>query len=502
MKRFINIYTFLLCLFLVTSCEDDFLSTNPHDKLSEEIFWKTKEDARLSLVGVYNSLYNSSFALNTTYLSLDGMSDNAYTNNGWEGIASAITNEMDSETKGLVTNFFGSAYKVIASCNYFLENIENINNIEDIVKKQWIAEVLFIRAYCYYHLTEFYGDVPAAYESYEIEDENNLLSRSAKNEVVDKILGDLSIAIQDLPDKGYDDGHIVKYTAMALKAKISMANGDYATAATLTGDIINSGIFSLYPDYEILFLAIGQGNDNHEILFSVRYSTNSVGLQHSGSKLWGWQRGLCTTFDLLDEYEYIGIPDNSDPYLNKDPRMKLTFYLDGDPWPYSGQGYDTFLKAFVPSPLIGSLRKYVEPGKNTVAAANICENDLILLRYADVLLMYAEAKNEESGPDESVVSAINEVRNRVGMPFVVPGTKEQMRDIIKHERRVELAAEGQRWLDLKRWGELEKIGNITGADKIPNDYVFLPHNYLWPIPQDQIDYYKNHGKTLIQNPGY
>ena len=126
--------------------------------------------------------------------------------------------------------------------------------------------------------------------------------------------------------------------------------------------------------------------------------------------------------------------------------------------------------------------------------------DIIHLRYADVLLMYAEAQNEAVGPDQSVYDAINEVRDRAGMPDVEEGlSKDEMREIIRFERRIELAGEGYRWFDIKRWGianevlsKVDEPGRGTGVLKME------PHQYIWPFPQSEIDMNPN----LDQNPGY
>lgn len=504
MKR-ILIYLLILPATLVCSCKKEFLNINPHDKLSEGTFWRTEQDAKLAITGVYSSLYSSYFSMND-YPGWDGLSDNAYAINNRSGILSAMTAPLTSTTGGIVTDFYSNAYARIATFNYFLENIDKVKGVDKKNIDIWKAEVLVMRAWFYFYLTEFYGDVPEVLNSYKIGDP--LLQRASKDLILKQIHADLDVAIADLPSTAYIDGHVVKYTALAIKAKIHLANKQYAEAAALTKQIMDSGKFQLYQDYKKLFLAEGQGTDNREILFSVRYTLPD--LEHAGSLWWGWWRSLAITKDLTDDYECTdGRPISSSPlfnsatpYANRDPRMHMTWYMSGYQWPYSGEGYPTFSSDYLPAPLKGSYSKYVEDRATTVAQSEHVDNDIILMRYADVMLMYAEAKNELSGPDETIYKAIDDIRARVRMPVITRGkTQEELRVIIRHERRVELAGESSRWLDLKRWGQLDKIGAIN-TDQVPVKYYFSQNNYLWPLPQTQVDYYKGHGSSLVQNPGY
>ncbi|WP_285058089.1 RagB/SusD family nutrient uptake outer membrane protein [Pedobacter ginsengisoli] len=490
---------------VLLSCKKDFLAVNPHDKLSEGTFWQTEQDARLAIAGVYNSMYNSYFGMGD-YPGWDGLTDNAYSFNNRSGVLGAVTAPITSTTGGIVTDFYVNAYSKIATCNYFLENIDRIKGMDQQIINNWKAEVLVIRAWFYFHLTEFYGDVPEVFNSYTVGDA--LLSRAPKATILQRIHGDLDLAISTLPDKIYSDGHVVKYTAIAIKAKVCLANKQYPEAAMLAKQIMDAGKFQLYPNYKKMFFTEGQGADNREILFAIRYV--SPDLEHAGSLWWGWWRSLGITKDLADDYEAIdGLPistsplyDSAKPYDNRDPRLNMTWYMNGKPWPYSGEGYPIFSSDYVAAPVRGSLGKYVEDRAITVAQAEHADNDVILMRYADVMLMYAEAKNEASGPDESVYTAIDDIRKRVGMPEIARGkTQQALREAIRHERRIELAAESSRWLDLKRWGQLEKIGTIS-TSQVPVKYQFSAHNYLWPLPQSQVDYYTGHGSKLVQNPGY
>jgi hypothetical protein len=260
-----------------------------------------------------------------------------------------------------------------------------------------------------------------------------------------------------------------------------------------------------------MFLSEGQGPDNKEIMFSVRYlspdAENNSGVQ------WGWWMSILPFQNLVNEYECTdGLPisesplyDPANPYKNRDPRLNATIMVPGSPYGFELEGANGWSSRiqYIPTPLIYNLRKYVDPTLQSVAEAQHCENAVILLRYADVLLTYAEAQNEAIGPDASVYNAINLVRSRASMPPLPTGlSQSDMRDRIRSERRVEFAFEGQRWLDLKRWGLADQKINAIDTDQSPVKYLFQPNNYLWPFPQSEIDYYKAHGGDLGQNPGY
>ena len=158
----------------------------------------------------------------------------------------------------------------------------------------------------------------------------------------------------------------------------------------------------------------------------------------------------------------------------------------------------------MPPPIRYCLRKYSDRSfQTTVDQSNHCDTDYIILRFGEVLLNYAEAQNEDAGPDITVYEAVNSIRNRVGMPDLSAGlSKDDMRAAIRHERRVELAFEGMRWLDLKRWGTLVERINSVDATQVPVAYTHSEHNVLWPIPQSEIDFYNANDLDLGQNLGY
>ena len=207
-------------------------------------------------------------------------------------------------------------------------------------------------------------------------------------------------------------------------------------------------------------------------------------------------------YELLDGQSILESPlyDPNNPYQNRDPRMDMTLKLPGEVWtdasgnPYEGEPPVTDFK----------MEKYVdfEHAPFNYGKANLTDQDYIHLRYADVLLMYAEAKNEVSGPDATIYDVLDEIRARPGvnMPPVNQSkynTQDLLREYIRRERRVEIALEGQRYFDIKRWNIAHtKLPTVNNPAGIP--LKFEQHHYLLPFPQYELDA----NDQLEQNSGY
>ncbi|HZK63462.1 MAG TPA: RagB/SusD family nutrient uptake outer membrane protein [Puia sp.] len=500
------IYFFIFLLSGMYSCKKSYLDLNPHDQLSEGTFWKTPNDAQLGLTGCYHALTSSYFSMNN-FPAWDALSDNAWAYNNTLNARTAMTQPLNSQTGGMVTDFYTNSYAQIAVFNYFLDNVGNVDAPATDIS-EWRAEALFLRSYFYFYLTEFYGDVPLVLHSYSLSD--TLLLKSPQATVLDQVGKDLDTAISNLPDQAYTDGHVVRATAQFLKARTDLYSQQYQAAADLCNTIMQSGHFSLYPDYYNMFVNAGQGVDNTEILFSVRYLAPNF--LNNSAQMYGWWMGILPFQNLVDEYEMTdGQPisssslyDPTHPYANRDPRLTATIMVPGSAYGFPDQSQQNWSDRiqYITPPLQYNLRKYVD-STITTALWDKCDNDILLMRYADVLLTYAESRNEATGPDQGVYDDINQVRDRVNMPALPTGlSQDDMRTRIRHERRVEFAFEGQRWLDLKRWGQLSARINSITTDQSPVSYIFQPNNDLWPFPQSEIDYYHAHKLELGQNTGY
>ena len=486
------------------SCKK-FLDKNPLDQISSPTFWKTQNDADLALAGCYSRLNVSSFIFEGK-IALDILAGDA--NEGSQSLGTSSTGVLaqgtiESTSGGLVNNIYNQSYQGIASCNLFLANIDNVP-ITDAIKAQYKGEVLFLRALFYFELSDFYGGVPLY--TNPVTTEEAKVKQSTKAEVVAQVLSDLDGAIANLPNTEYSSkGHAVKGSALALKSRVLLYQGDWAGAADAANQVIADGKFSLYNDFQNLFLAAGQTN-NPEIMFSVKflnpdnYSQQDIRLE--------WHGILNPRQELVDAFECTdGLPITTSPLyhpdnfkLNRDPRMLLTVKLFSDPAvqasgkvvPYAYNGASS--TGYEPSKLCNVEALPVDYSTKS-------EQDWVLLRYAEVLLNYAEAKNELSGPDASVYDAINAVRARPGidMPPIPSGlTKEQMRTRIWNERRVEFGLEGLRYGDIKRWKLAETyIPSLVDPGGVHRAFNPVKH-YVFPFPQSEIDVNEN----LEQNPNY
>ncbi len=338
------------------------------------------------------------------------------------------------------------------------------------------------------------------------------VARNTKDEVIKAVLEDLEIAINNLETTPLNNqvGRPTKQSALGLKVKVLLFNKRWAEAAATAKEVIDlesSGAVALSSDYGALF--DGTDKANKEVLFDVQFKAPSVnegnylsehygptGVDNGGG--WGsisYQEPMFDAFYMKDGLPKDVSPlyDPANPYANRDPRLYGSFFVPGfTTWqgkPYTDQNYAGQIPTL---PL--NTKKWVTT--KDVSFAEDGDANLILLRYADVLLMYAEAQNEAAGPDETVYAAINKVRARSQMPPVAAGlSKDQMTEIIRHERKVEFSQEGLRYLDLIRWGIAEQ--KINSNTRSTRNWKADTHSIL-PIPQSEIDA----NPELVQNPNY
>lgn len=496
MKKIIFSISVAVFTLIFSSCEKNFLDKYPTDQISSDQFWKSEKDVDLGLAGVYNVMLNRA-SMNHRRYTWDGLSDIGY---GYNDFTLGI---IEPTSGNLVSSIWAENYAGISRCNIFLANCGNVKGIDAKITR-YKGEVLFLRASFYFTLTEFYGGVPLYTEPPTIENGN--IKQSTKEQVVTQILADLDAAIASLPDDPYT-GHAVKGSALALKAKVLMHNQKWAEAAATAKQVISSGKFSLYNNYRNIFLNTGQDN-NPEIMFSVKYllpNNGNAATNAAPEQVLAHVHELSPIQEFVDAFECTdGLPinqstlyDSKNPLKNRDPRLLYTiidragYKVKGDPIGQTGQTWFTDY----------SVEKAVDWKFMPCSWALVDDQDYVLIRYAEVLLIYAECQNEATGPDQSVYDAVNGVRARptVGMPPLPAGLdKAGMREKIRHERAVELGMEGLRYWDIKRWKTAEtvlpKIKNPTGQSR-----VFNPaKHYLFPIPQSELD----RNPQLVQNPGY
>jgi hypothetical protein len=510
--------------WLLTSCDKSLLNTSPDDRYVQSTFWKSQEAATAALSGAYSVLTNTGlYGGDATPLFEETATPNAYNydnTSSWNSIAEGL---QSAATGGIITSRWGDSYSGIGRCNTFLANIDKVPDMSEDLKTRMKGEAHFLRALFYFNLENYWGDVPLVLAPPDPATQDTL-GRTPRAQVVQQILSDLDSAAAVLPlHYGSSDlGRATKGAALALKAKVLLFEASplfnstkdvnrwqtAVDALKAVMDLAPSAGYGLYPDYRGLFLP--ENENNKEVIFDVQYiyplEGNSFDLidrqYNSNAPLLGlaeayeMNNGLPIT-DPASGYN----PDS--PYVNRDPRLYATIVFPGDKYMgttvkksrfaitgYGVEKYSIYTEAKPPSDLAD-----LKGGQSYT--------NYIVLRYADILLMYAEAQNEVAGPDQTVYDAVNKVRERAGMPDLPTGlSQDQMRDAIYQERRVEFACEGYYYNDIRRWKTAENVMNATiyAWDHTPIETrKFNPaKDYWWPIPQSELDLDPN----LNQNPGY
>lgn len=543
MKKYLSIIAAALLMGSFSSCSD-FLDRYPLEELSDGSFWKTEKDAEMAVSNLYNVLptWDTDEAIN---------SDDAV-----HGIKWAAGNQ----SKGVYAPSdygWSGEYGYIRQANLVLEKIQEMDLSEDAYKKLE-GQARFFRAYTYFTLIRSFGAVPYIDKPLELTDVENI-TRTPKDEVYAKVMEDFDIAIADLPVQ-WDEtnsGRITKGAAMAMKARAALYFNNWETAMTEAKNVMDLGQYELYDKdntgrYKELFWEVADGCD--EFILSVQFNAPTrthylIGWECFPTLGWG---GLNPTQSLVDAFEDInGAPitseasvyDPTNPFANRDPRLEVNVLHDGETMygvtikvaPLSSSG-NTGIGQHGDATATGYYQqKWLDPSIDPQSTGWDMGKDWVVIRYAEVLLTYAEAKNELSPLDPSAFDAVNQVRRRVGMPDLQNtdptkptycGTQDDLRKRIWNEWRVEFALEGgKRQWDIRRWGIAKDVLNapfeglrytLVDDPNAPEGdngkkcilYVGEPlkltgshyedHNYLLPIPQTEIDL----NPKLEQNPGY
>lgn len=523
MKNILKI--FCVALFVsATSCSEK-LDLTPIDTGSVDGFFSTTTDVIAGVNGVYNTFTGSWWGGAYIHVQphFEAVTENAVVCCAWEYQYKAIAQgTMSPATGGVVRWKWDYGYRAIFRVNSILEVLESgsITDLSPEVSAKIEGELRFLRAYVYNELTFLYGDVPLVLKTLSPAEAREI-SRSPKAQVEDAMYADMDFAISNLDETPFQGefGRPTKMAALALKGRAQMYRSDFSGAASTLAQIValEGSSVALDPDYESLFR--GENEQSPEIIWSLQYVDNEVGAGEgsffgahygpnqlantSAATGQGWGAFDFTEFLVNDYYMTDGLPydqsplyDPANPYENRDSRFEGTFFYPGTV--YRGVTLDTVnfnTNGAVKSIFIAS-RKWKGNTSNSSFNAN-SNVDFILIRYADVLLMHAEAVNETSGPTAAAYESINKVRERAGQPLVTPGLSQaEFRDVIKHERKVEFFMEGTRYFDLLRWRDAE---NVLLTPGIKESRTFdAGKNYLWPIPQFAIDQSPN----ITQNPGY
>ena len=528
-------------ILLVTSCSD-FLDTYPKDALSPSTTWHTEDDAEKFLVGLYNG-----WIWGEEFFYLDCASDigfNFHTHEGWRQIGNGT---LTAANPGNSFYNFSTIRRVIT----FLENIDNVPFSDEADKLDMIGQAKTIRAYNYFKMNFWYGGVPII-DSY-VDAEEAKVPRNSETEVKEYVYKEIDEAIGYLKVRpNSDKGRVGKATALAVKMRSALYWGDYQRALDAARAIIDLNVYELDSDYTNQFTLAGQNSP--EIILSNQRIKNLASewiVTIPNNADGGWS-SMVPTQNLIDLYEMEnGLTkeeagsgyDPAHPFAGRDPRMAMTVLYPGREWESGYNGVLNTLDRLLPdgspnanfpegannaSKTALTWSKYVVPLEQYERDFYTTNTQYIVFRYAEVLLTLAEAANELTGPSEEVYNALNEIRNRVGMPDVDRtkyNTKETLRELIRRERSVELAGEGFRRADIVRWKDASgkmiaetvlnkpltridgtvdynepdplKRATVTGT-VIIEDRKFTPNNRYLPIPQGNID----NNPALVQNQGY
>ena len=504
MKRIIPLYIAFFGFVVAVGCSNDLLDLDPADQSSVDTFWTSEDNATSALTGCYEPLLAPYRGEGSWLLKLEDITPNSFEIDDGSG-ASSIARGDNNPTLPLINSRYEIAYEGIGRTNTFLANIDLVPMNEDL-KKRFIAEARFLRAFYYHNLVEYYGGVPLILDPPNNNTQGQL-PRNTKAEILAVVQADLNAAESALPISysSTDMGRATKGAALALKARSALYNENWSEAISASQGVIDLNAYSLYPDYRGLFLL--ENERNSEVIFDVAFQFPEV--TNNYHEL--FQQGNVFK-DLVDAYlatdgrpiEDSEVYDPENPFANRDPRLSQTLITIGST--LNGElvtGDELF------ADLTGyAFKKYtyfLDDEVRSTPQPNQSEINPILFRYAETLLTIAEAENELNGPTARAYNAINQVRGRlsVGMPDVPPGlSKEEFREIVRLERRIEFAGEGLYYQDIIRWRTAEIVMNEDGLDKDGNiieSRNFNPaKDYLWPLPDRDILLNTN----LEQNPGY
>ena len=503
MKKNIHIILMSAALML-TSCNDSFLDRIPHDALTDANYWQT-ETHLSSVANTFTSSLSGKDWLNKTEIMADSAPWSVTT--AWRTIGGGYFTSDASQ----INSVWSAAYTGIGRTNYFLNNYQRATGVKEEVRERYAAEAYFYRAYNYWILTSLFGDVPLITSELNVESPDVFRGRDARKDVIDRITKDLEDHYKALPEYvaagSSDFGRVSQCAALALLSRIYLYNGRYEDAVSACERAMSSTYYKLYStghpdvDYVNLFNYTGRASRNpanKETLIAFVYNYDlgeSSRTSHNLSReCWvpnDYAR-FTPTASMIECYltkdGNIWDPNSAtsyeDVFKDRDPRMTQSILAPGTKWEggESGDMLSTDKTVFTYPKFDNSkdgcmsytgyyMRKYVEP--STVKDVGHDDNDIVLIRYAEVLLNYAEAKEQLGTLTQSDIDkTINLLRDRVGMVHLklseIPAGSD-IRTEIRRERRVELFFEGHRYFDIIRW----KQGEILGEDLlgVRKDYL-------------------------------
>ena len=526
--------TLVLLVTFCSGCNKDFFEKQPLDAVSDATFWKTDSDANLALIGCYNL----STGATGDFWNWQGVLylDLAAGNGGEkEKNPNMITNGSLNSLNNYTALYWKTGYAKIATCNNFLDQIGKIT-MDESKKAIMVAEVRTIRAYEYFNLALYFGDVPLVQHLLTISEANSVI-RAPKADVwafAEKELTE-SYTVLPVTRPTNENGRITSGAALAILGRLQMAEKKWSDAAATYKKIIDYKCYIIDPMFKELFWEVDELSK--EIILATQYQKDVYSSQFFQSLFpimsGGWHQ-YCPYNNLVKVYECTDgktidkspLYDPNNPYNNRDPRLDYSIMVS-DRTVFQGRTFISRPGSGAPDDMTlfntdgYSINKYCD--ENFTGSLQNCGINVMLIRYAEVLLSYLESKLESGATiDQALLDqTINLVRGRaaVKMPPVANTDPDALRVIVRRERRVEFAFEGLRYYDILRWGiaadELTGVFSGMKLTNAPANYTTYPidnegyykfdtknfkkgTNELWPIPQSELDINKN----LTQNPGY
>ncbi|HSP11479.1 MAG TPA: RagB/SusD family nutrient uptake outer membrane protein [Salegentibacter sp.] len=479
----------LLAVSTFTGCSEDFLEKTEEYNIGSENYFNSEEDYYNALVGVYD-------ILQSTYVNVllgEIASDN--TLSGGESATDVIGfQQVDEMTHTPINDNLDDVwdwnFAGVQRANYILE-FEDKTEFEG--KDRIIAETRFLRAYFTFELLKWFGPIPIKGDERFVLGDEQTIPRASKEEVYIQIENDLQFAIDNLDYTAPQVGRVTKGAAMALKGKVHLYQGEldeFREAADVLTTLINEGPYAL-SDFETLFEY--EGENNEESVFEIQYTGEQGAgfdcLQCSeGNVAVGFQGIRNYSGPLFESGFSFNVPTQEayDMFSDNDIRKDLSI-LDIEAW--AEETGATYIEGYKHTGYFN--RKYLPRKNDNMGDANLTQpNNYRAIRYADVLLMAAEALNRGKIDDGLARIYLNEVRERAGLDGVDDSLSgDPLTEAIYEERRKELVGEGHRFFDLVRTGRA--ADNIDGFTSGKNE--------LFPIPLEEIEFSQGNWE---QNPGY
>ncbi len=488
-------------MFMMSSCSDEFLNKADPTVLVADGFYSNEKEVEQAVAGVYGMLRNH---FNSEWQYNEFISDNTTLhfnvgNRGQGPSLEAIEFWQYNAATGNVANLYNTIYTILVNVNTTLKRLPAAN-ASDGVKQRAEGEMKMIRAYLYFQLVQHFGDVIIVTEPASTPSEAFALERQPVETVYAQIISDLDQAIAALPATypANQTGRVTKGAALSLLGKVRLTRKEYPLAISTLNQVVGLN-YQLLDNYKDIFIP---ANKNHrESIWDIQYQ---------GDNLFGVHSSFIYTFAPRESGgAVINFPGQEGGGWNTPSLDLIQAYEQGDLRKSVSlkEGYFNLQGVLVPVPFIN---KYNHP--HTIR--NVTNDNWPVIRYADVLLMLAEAINEVSGPTGDAFGYLNAIRVRAGLNPLTGLSKDAFRTAVLHERRIELAFENHRWLDLKRtktvpelvsflnaYGLKERANPTTSRGGIPfsnADFIFEPHEVLFPMPEVQTRI----NPSLRQNPGY